>query len=267
MNDASAVRAEATGTSGNLYGVYGITNSPGSASGSAIGVYGLSASPTATGGASFGVLGRSKSIPGVGSSTSAGVFGWGDVSSGSTYGVWGETGSSTNLVSGVYGVNTSTSGQTRGTIGVVNSTTGGAAGVLGSAPSSGAVRGVMGFCHSASGYGIYSDGNFAVAPGYTKSGLVETAEGVVKFYCQESPEVWFEDFGEAQLIEGRARVRLDALFLETVTINASTPMKVFITVNGDCEGVYVRRGTEDFEVVELHDGKSVTPRPTPSRRT
>jgi len=252
----SALYGESVASEGGGIGAWGVTHSPGTSSGCALGLYGVSSSPTSIGGAAIGVLGRSYSVPVSGSDASSGVFGWGDVSSGRTYGVWGETRSSTDFVSGVYGVNIASSGMTRGTIGTVNSTTAGAAGVLGAAPSTGAVRGVMGYCHSSSGYAMYSDGNFAVAPGYTKSAIVKTSQGAVKLYCQESPGIWFEDFGEGQLSNGQTHIELDGLFLETVTINERHPMKVFIQLNDDCNGVYVKRGTTGFDVIELQNGKS-----------
>ncbi|MCJ7459746.1 MAG: hypothetical protein MUP17_12265 [candidate division Zixibacteria bacterium] len=250
----------ATGTSDNSFGLAGSTHSPSGEqppTGSSAGVYGLAAN---TGyGDAFGVLGRCWTHGGSGNPTAAGVFGWGDVSSGSTYGVWGETRSSDTWVSGVYGVNTATSGDTRGVIGTVASTSSGASGVLGSAPGTGNpsnVRGVTGYCHSSNGYGVYSDGNFAVAPGYTKNAIVEVSKGTVKLYSQESPEVWFEDFGEGQLNGGKAHVELDPLFLETVTINEQHLMKVFVQLNDECQGVIVKRGTTGFDVIELNKGLS-----------
>ncbi|MBC8232927.1 hypothetical protein H8E77_25575 [bacterium] len=255
-DEKAAVYGESTGTSGNTKGVFGITKSPGSGTGSSVGVYGWAQSSTAIGGSTIGVLGRTWSVPVPGADTSVGVFGWGDVSSGRTYGIWGETRSSTDQVSGVYGVNTASSGETRGVIGVVNSTSSNAAGVLGSAPNSGNVKGVMGYCHSPSGYAVYSDGNFAVAPGYTKSAIVQTSQGNAKMYSQESPENWFEDFGEGQLVNGRAHIELDPLFLETVTINSQHPMKVFVQLNDDCNGVFVTRGNTGFDVIELQKGQS-----------
>jgi hypothetical protein len=75
-------------------------------------------------------------------------------------------------------------------------------------------------------------------------------------YSQESPENWFEDFGEGQLINGRAHIELDPLFRETVTINRQHPMKVFVQLNDDCNGVFVRRGLTSFDVIELQKGRS-----------
>ncbi len=253
-DEIAALYGLSTATSGNTKGLMGITYSPGSATGSSVGVYGRVMSPTAMGGSTLGVLGRTDSVPASGSDTSVGVFGWGTVTAGRTYGVWGQTESTTDQVCGVYGINRATSGMTRGVIGVVNSTTAGAAGVLGSAPNSGAVRGVMGYCHSSSGYAIYSDGPLAVAPGYAKNAIVKTSQGDVKLYCQESPEAWFEDFGEGQLVNGHIHVELDPVFLETVTINSQYPMKVFVQLNDDSTGVFVRRELTGFDVVELQDG-------------
>jgi hypothetical protein len=114
----------------------------------------------------------------------------------------------------------------------------------------------MGYCHSLSGYAVYSDGNFAVANGYTKSAIVDVSQGAVKLYSQESPEVWFEDFGEGSLVNGRGHIELDPLFLEAVTISAQHPMKVFVQLNDECQGVFVKRGTTGFDVYELNNGKS-----------
>lgn len=75
--------------------------------------------------------------------------------------------------------------------------------------------------------------------------------------CQESPEFWFEDFGEGQLANGKTHIELDPLFLQTVTINAQHPMKVFIQLNDEnCKGTAVKRGTTGFDVIELQNGTS-----------
>jgi len=133
-------------------------------------------------------------------------------------------------------------------------------------------RGVAGFATGGSGtnYGVYgsasgSGTNIGVyysgglAGTGTKSCVVKTSKGPTLLYCQESPENWFEDFGEGRLINGRAHVVLDNLFLETVTIDAEFPMKVFVQPEGDCKGVYVSKGTNSFDVVELNQGKSNVP--------
>ena len=89
----------------------------------------------------------------------------------------------------------------------------------------------------------------------TKSALVETASyGSRQLYAVESAENWFEDFGVAQLTRGRAIVKLDPIFAETV--NANNEYHVFLTPKADCEGLYVTNQTATFfEVRELRHGR------------
>ena len=88
---------------------------------------------------------------------------------------------------------------------------------------------------------------------------MKTSKGHRLLSVIESPEVWFEDFGDGRLENGRTHIELDALFLETVTINADHPMKVFVQLEGDCNGVFVTKGTTGFDVDELKSGSSNTP--------
>jgi hypothetical protein len=129
-------------------------------------------------------------------------------------------------------------------------------GVYGLAASTlGAPIGVYGACNSTLGYGVYFTGGLAGTG--TKSCVVKTSSGPTLLYCQESPECWFEDFGEGRLVNGRAHVELDRLFLETVTIDAANPMKVFVQLHDEtCRGVAVKKGTTGFEVIELQGGTS-----------
>ncbi len=104
-------------------------------------------------------------------------------------------------------------------------------------------------------YAGYFDGNF-VATG-AKNAAVRVGEGDWRLlYCQESPEVWFEDAGEGQLLNGRAHIELDPTFLKTVTISTEHVMKVFVQLDDNCNGVYVQRGLTGFDVIELQSGTS-----------
>ncbi len=87
-----------------------------------------------------------------------------------------------------------------------------------------------------------------------KGALVDTEEyGERTLYAMESPEVWFEDFGTAQLANGQATVTIEPLFLQT--INTGVPYHVFVTPLGDCNGLYVTNKTAtSFEVRELGGG-------------
>ena len=88
-----------------------------------------------------------------------------------------------------------------------------------------------------------------------KDAIVPFPDGSKRLlHCMESPEHWFEDFGSARLTRGRVTVKLDADFAKVVTLNG---YRVFLTPEGDCQGLYVRskRGTS-FEVRELQGGTS-----------
>ncbi len=89
----------------------------------------------------------------------------------------------------------------------------------------------------------------------SKSGVLSTTDyGQRLMYCVESPEIWFEDFGSAQLVNGRARIDLDPVLLQTVTIDEQHPMKVFVTLNGESDGVYVEKSNDHFVVIERGGG-------------
>ncbi len=175
-----------------------------------------------------------------------GVYSLATATTGTTYGGWFETASS----------------QGRGLLGYASNSGGTAYGVQGSSSSSlgrgvyglvsatsGTTYGVYGETSSPAGYGVYYSGGLAGTG--AKSCVVKTSRGPTLMYCQESPENWFEDFGKGTLVDGRAHIGLDPLFLETVTIDDAHPMKVFVQLCDECEGVYVRTGRTGFDVVEL----------------
>jgi hypothetical protein len=100
-------------------------------------------------------------------------------------------------------------------------------------------------------------GDFTVIDG-AKSAAVRHPDGYHRrLYSVESPESWFEDFGEAQLIDGRAKVDLDSDF---ASITRTETYHVFLTASGDSNGLYVTNKTaKAFEVREQHSGKSSVP--------
>lgn len=80
----------------------------------------------------------------------------------------------------------------------------------------------------------------------TKSAAVPHPDGSHRqLYCLESPESWFEDFGEAELVEGHARVALDADF--AVLVDA-TAYHVFLSSYGPQHLYVERRDEEGFDV-------------------
>jgi len=90
----------------------------------------------------------------------------------------------------------------------------------------------------------------------TKTAVVALPDDrVVSLYAMESPENWFEDFGSAELKDGVANVEIDSTFGQTVSPEAG--YHVFLTPNGECEGLYVaKKSSTGFQVRELHSGKS-----------
>jgi hypothetical protein len=87
-----------------------------------------------------------------------------------------------------------------------------------------------------------------------KGAAVPFPDGTLRrLYSMESPESWFEDFGEARLVNGKADVRIDPGFAAVV----QGAYHVFITPCGDSNGLYVSSKTrKSFGVREQQRGKS-----------
>ncbi len=79
----------------------------------------------------------------------------------------------------------------------------------------------------------------------------------VVMYAPESPEVYFQDFGQGQLVNGRAHINIDPIFAKNVLVNERHPLRVFIQPEGNCKGTYVSNKTAaGFDVTELDGGNS-----------
>ncbi|NRD21356.1 hypothetical protein HNV08_14960 [Winogradskyella eckloniae] len=75
----------------------------------------------------------------------------------------------------------------------------------------------------------------------------------------EAPEALFQDYGTGQLSGGKATINLDPILTKNIHVSEEHPLKVFIQLEGDCNGVYVTNKTANgFEVVELNHGVSNT---------
>jgi hypothetical protein len=148
---------------------------------------------------------------------------------------------------GVYGYNS-----TNGNIGLL----GGIAAPLGElAPDiSSANAGVYGY--SPTGIAVFAEGNFTATG--TKAATVKLNNGSqIELYAEEAAEVYFTDYGESTLVNGKVHIQLDPAFLQTVTIDTQHPIKVFVQLEGDCNGVYVTNKTSTgFDVAELKSGTS-----------
>lgn len=79
----------------------------------------------------------------------------------------------------------------------------------------------------------------------------------VTLHCPETPEIYFQDFGEGELVNGRAHISIDPTFSKNITVNSMHPLRAFIQLNGDCKGVYTVNETQTgFDVIELQGGQS-----------
>jgi hypothetical protein len=245
-----------TGTAGvsiNRVGVYGqVEDSPPVPTGFRAGVLGAASTQP-------GVIGFSRDGDGIegASFTSTAVravsfFGPGvDSISGALNGVSGISGTQGPAVA-----NTSNIAGVRGTSDLAN-------GVIGTSNRS---IGVVGFSNNVGVFGQSTNpasfaglfaGNVQVTgtlSAAVKNAVVPFPDGSKRvLHCMESPEHWFEDFGTAKLRGGRAMVKLDADFAKVITRD----YRVFLTPEGDCRGLYVRRKTAaSFEVRELMGGES-----------
>jgi hypothetical protein len=115
--------------------------------------------------------------------------------------------------------------------------------------------GVVG--RSSRGWAAYFQGNVAVRGGFyvvggSKSAAVRHPDGSDRaLFCLESPESYFEDFGEAALTGASLVVKLDKDFAALVKRNN---YQVFLTSYGP-DAVYVRRRSADaFEIARVEDG-------------
>jgi hypothetical protein len=238
--------------------------------------------------------GQGSDLPGIGVhgvADGTGVIGEGRTgvfgnSVGGGNGVWGRSPQANGVqgvsgsynASGVYGQNNVGGWGVAGrTFGLLNSDR---AAVLGeslrdpSAPTSspnGKAAGVLGY--SETGYGgVFITGQAGSNFPWVNSGGLRVVGEIVKtqgeysealphpdgsqrlLYAPLSPESWYEDYGRAQLVEGRAEVELDADFVAVLGIDDGS-YHVFLTPEGDTSGLYVSgRDARAFTVREQHNG-------------
>lgn len=191
-----------------------------------------------SGGGGIGVLG----VTGI--DDSAGVF----ASAGTdSAGVWGQVVAGAGSWPGVEGFSATGNG-VRG----VSLAEGDAAnGVVGVSQNG---FGVVGLTESSSSFGGLFLGGLVVASGSKHSAIRQRDGSHRLVYCMESPESWFEDFGRATVVKGRAKVNLDPAFAAAVRTG---DYHVFLCPEGDVKGLYVtRRNRIGFEVREHAGGES-----------
>jgi outer membrane protein OmpA-like peptidoglycan-associated protein len=268
------VRGYNSSTSGGL-GVIGMTNSPYKATNSfrSGGVLGMSTHATGV-----GVVGAGNNID-YQTITNVPEIGAGVMGMGTRVGTVG-FGTTVNVGIGVMGV---------GNNQVTVLPTHGGAGVVGVAGGTGATQypgvGVLGFAKglatdverwggvfefgsSASVVHTYtylaganSTGIYGLISNGTKSTVVKDQTGENRLlFCTEAPEVLFQDFGTGELKDGVAHIGLEELLTKSIRVDAKHPMKVFIQLEGECNGVFVtNKSAQGFDVKELQGGKSNVP--------
>jgi len=199
--------------------------------------------------------------------TVCGGYGEATSTSGYTYGLYGEASSTIGF--GSYGHNSNTGGT--GVAGVGNNTTGYQLTAGSGGAFSGTDYGLYGRATNTIGAAAYFENQHGTVArvayynGTTEykilgdgavSTTMSTRGGKKTLFAPEMPEAYFEDAGEGQLVDGHCRVNLEHLFYDCVTVNAGQPLKVFVQLEDDCNGVYVKKDLTGFDVYELHGGES-----------
>lgn len=100
--------------------------------------------------------------------------------------------------------------------------------------------------------------NYKIIGNGTVSTIVEGSDGLDKvMFAPEAPEVLFEDYGSGQLQNGHAQISIDPDLVNNIEVSDAHPLRVFIQLEGDCNGVFVSNKTaQGFSVRELAGGNS-----------
>ncbi len=76
-------------------------------------------------------------------------------------------------------------------------------------------------------------------------------------FAPEAPEVLFQDYGVGQLVNGKATINIDPIFSKNIVVDSNHPLRVYVTLEGECNGVYVTNKSKNgFSVIELKNGAS-----------
>lgn len=98
-----------------------------------------------------------------------------------------------------------------------------------------------------------------IGPGTVNTIVPDLQGNRVALSCPEAPENLFQDYGQGQLVNGRAHIVIDPIFARNIVVNAQHPLRVFVQLEGNCQGVFVENKTgNSFDVTELNGGTSNT---------
>ncbi len=251
---------------GGWFGLYGTVSPTGSNY-----YYGVYGNVSGGSGTNYGVMGYAYSSV---NTWNYGVYGSSTASNGTPIGVYGYVNKNNGF--GVYGYNGNSSGT--GILGIGNNIVsfyypsngggivgnGTTIGVLGYATNSGnnVWGGYFVAVNNSNQYAYVGGNNGGTSykingPG-SVSTIVKRNDGTMaNMFAPEAPEILFQDYGAGKLVNGKAHIDLDPIFAKNIVVNEKHPLRVFIQLEGDCNGVYVTNKTQNgFDVVELQNGQS-----------
>ena len=100
--------------------------------------------------------------------------------------------------------------------------------------------------------------NYKINGGGSVSTTVRDQEGKNRIlFAPEAPEILFQDYGVGKLVNGEAYISIDPVLAHNIHVDSEHPLKVFIQLEGDCNGVYVTEKSKNgFKVKELQNGNA-----------
>ncbi len=116
----------------------------------------------------------------------------------------------------------------------------------------------VGMRYDTNGNGDGGGTDYKVIGTGSNSTLIDDPDGNPRImFSPEAPEILFQDFGVGQLVNGQVQINIDPLLKGSIYIDREHPLKVYVTLEGECNGIYVTNKSADgFTVKELHGGTS-----------
>lgn len=267
--------ATASGTA-----IYGI-NSAASSTNNGVGVYGVTSQAYSSGVNGYGVAALNNNSNGTGlyavgnnlgynynfllsgsgaamNGTNVGGFGYGSATSG--WGLYGLASGSTSTGVVGSGNNYNPITMAAGSGGAFTGYTWGELAYNVSLGTSGAI-----YCYNGgvvARVDYYNGTQYKILGTGSVSTTVKNVNGEkVVLHCPETPEIYFEDYGQGKLVNGITHIDIDPTIVKNVIISESHPLRVFIQLedNENCKGVVVKnKSATGFDVVEMNGGTSNT---------
>ncbi len=99
-----------------------------------------------------------------------------------------------------------------------------------------------------------------IGPGTVNTVVNDLQGNLVALSCPEAPENLFQDYGQGRLVNGRAHIDIDPIFARNIVVSSAHPLRVFVQLEGNCQGVFVEnKSASGFDVSELNGGTSNVP--------